>query len=181
LNPQHCGADPVAIDLGVAEEAWALSQISYASSNLPDDYISLTDCIAQRYPQIGQPGSPYQFSQASASQFTPLTNVKQVDRSANFECTSQANSNNQVKAGPSGVFWADQGEDLIFAWRGTALDSQLKDEIENVAVEYLNPLGQSLLRSTSKLQTAKLKMSEERSIISIPSLWICGKIRIWMT
>merc|ERR1719155_469706 len=26
LNPQHCGADPVAIDLAVAEEAWVLSQ-----------------------------------------------------------------------------------------------------------------------------------------------------------
>lgn len=132
------------VDLKTAEEAWVYTQLAYASSELSEEHIPLDRCIDERYSEVMS--GKIKPSQADGSQFKKLTNVKMIERPADHENQSQENKSKQNKAGPIGVFWADQGDDeLLLSWRGTISDSQLGDEIKSIAVEYLKPNGSSFV------------------------------------
>lgn len=143
FNPQHCDVEEFPVDLKKAEEAWVLSQLSYASSE-SQEHVSLTQCIDERYAEVLN--GEIKPSQAETSQFKQLTNVKMIERSDGHKNQSQEKPSKQNDAGPIGVFWADKGDDeLLLVWRGTTTHPQLGDEIKSIAVEYLKPTGKSFV------------------------------------
>jgi hypothetical protein len=138
LNPMHCDQEALVPDLAEAEQAWAFSQISYAGNY--GGVLDIDTCLSERYSEIGHSITP---SQATNLAWTVPTNVTMVQRPMDYEADSQISGNSKVKAGPVGAFWADHEDEFLFVWRGTADQSQLMDEILNVAREYLNPLKSS--------------------------------------